>query len=633
MVFSESMAAPAKLLANLLATLVALCSCVWLASGDQIAKPSRSDHDYRVVVVTEPSRLNASALGAQVWIRDLQLDGQAAVGSRITAAGNWRHESADSSWLYVCESGEADLSWRSKTFSLTVLRHPWSGRLDVLEDGVRIDSISLTAAGDTQVTVRYGEHIDWAGIGLVTLAAAGVMASLRPWRGGGRLTLLLSLLVVVVHLECWLTTPICVTSDTPGYLLAVDALMAGHPDYFPPGYGLLLRLVGVLGGHTGLVTTLLQHALMLLVAVVMHIRFRAFVPEAWSFLGAFVGGVAYPTLYGAQAVMSETWTCVLIVGTVFFAVRVSERSRPLFACLAGLSAGLAALTRVVPLAGSLPLFAALGLLPWSKRCWGWFAVAAALALLPVVAVVASNGVRSDRWNVSSGGGRHLYNHFVYQQRLLDSSGPATVEFMKHLGGRDPRDLTHWEAAALLPASTGADYIAADDLFNRVSMEAARTAGIWEHIRFVSGLTWRNLSISAVGSMTIGVQGLGTNSPMVHPPLIAGDSTNDVMLRRSAEWNDSLWTRCAWLFAASLGVPLLLRRGRMEWLSWIWIVWAYMVASSAVEFELPRYHVAVAPIVVMLAFGTLGVVGQRCAALLPAFRVMEKPPATSSDGRS
>jgi hypothetical protein len=350
-------------------------------------------------------------------------------------------------------------------------------------------------------------------------------------------------------------------------------------------------------------------------ALWLHLRFRAWVGESAAFLGAFVGTVAYPTMFGAQAAMSETWTCFLMAAALLLAVQEPRREGRARVLLAGLAAVWATLARMVPLAALAPVFVARGLWPWRRRRWRWVLLTAGVAALAPVALLVHNGVRSGEWRLSTKVGWHLYNHFVFEQKLLDPTGTATQELQAWIGPRDLRELHHWDATALMPAADAAQFRRREQLLGLVAWEAAWTVGLLDHLRFTSGLTWRNLSKPAAPTMVVGDWGGGLQPSLVHEAPRPAPLRSPVQRHRSAELEARIWPVLSWLFVLALPAAWLLRAGRFPWLCWLWTVWAYMFASSAIEYELPRYHVAVAPFVAMLGVGTAGLVLQRLAELL------------------
>lgn len=612
-------------LGNLVACLAGLALCLWHVMDGWVREPSTALHDYRLEVVTDAKRIPAAARGQQVWLSDLTIDGSAARDARVERRGSWKTESANSGWKYVCENPlePTSLSFRAATCSFNVVKHPWSGCLDVYRDGVRVATLELTSVESSAAAAVFGLHRCWGRVLSVLAAIVVALALVKPWRGGPRLTGWLALLVAVLHFEVWSSFPIGLTNDSPGYIEAIDSLRAGAPDYFPPGYGLLIVPCGWFA-HPGLAVTFVQHASMVVLAVALQLRFRQWCGEAWSFVGALLGAIAFPTLFGAKAVMSETLACVQLAGPILLAMHGDERAGHARALGAGILTGWACLTRVVPLLVLLPLLVVRGLLPWPRRSWRWVLLSVGSAIALVALFVANTGLRSGQWNLSAGTGRHLYNHFVYEEKLLDPDGPKTRELVQRTGAKDLRDLPHWHVHGE-PADAGA----IEPLFLSVALEAARTVSVWELAAFTAVLTWRNLATDAAPTMTVG-DSTSNGCPRLAHDALRRDS-GSVLVGHSRAWNATTWSILCWLFVASAGVTFLLRSGRAEWLAWISMVWGYMFASSAVEHELPRYHVAVAPMVAMLGVATIGV-------LLQSFRRKiagasrqgaERPAATAS----
>lgn len=595
----------------------ALLLSLWLGAADLVS--DTAVHDYEIAVVLDAARLDPAAKGKQAWLKDLRIDGHPAGRDRVTAIGDWRDEAAGSSYQYIAEHPAHDtrLRLRGAAFAFTALQHPWSGRIDVRRDGALWDSLALYAPEGQELRVDLGQSSGL--LQLLLTAGIGILGLLllRPWRGGAALTIWLGALVGYVHLACWLHGPVGVTTDTPYYLVSTDALVHGSPHGFPPGYGIFIYLCAAFGGAPGLCVTLVQHALMVLLAVLLHRRFRALIGEPWAFLGALLGGLAYPTMFGAAAAMSECWTCFTMAACLLLAWSGDGRGSMWRAVAAGVAAGWATLSRVVPIAALGPVLLAMALLPWRRRNWLWAAATVGIAVAIPAFAVLQNGVRSGQWKLSTIVGRHLYNHFVYQQKLLDRDGPATRELLGYLGDRDPREMGHWDVGDLVPAPTPAAALHREQLFEHVAIEAARTASLPAHLAFTWGLTWRNLSLSSVDSMAVGDWGHGLQPDLSHQGPLGDPVRAEAMQVRGAQWDRWSWPLMSWLLLLALPCTWLLRRGRSQWLAWLWTVWIYMFASSAVEYELPRYHVAVSPMVAMLAVGTIGLGWQRLMGRQPA----------------
>lgn len=589
--------------------------CMWLAAAE-IDSP-REPHDYEIRVATDDALIDAAAKGKQVWMRDLQLDGRAATALDVAVSGPWRTDLASESWQWTCELPEAGsaLRWRSKGFVTTVLRHSWSGTLEVWRDGALQQRVSLTSSDPGVTVVTSGAELDQWGLLAILVTASIAFLSLRPWYGHWRLGAWLGLIVGHVHATCWLHFPVGITGDTPYYLIAVDQLLAGEPSGFPPGYGVMLGAIGIFGGPLGVLATFVQHVLIVGLALLLYGIFRRWLGDSAAFVGACLGAVAYPSLFGAQAVMSETWTCILIAAALWLGVQSPRGNGSARALGAGLAAGWATLSRMVPLAALVPVFVARGLLPWRQRSWRWVALTAGVTAMAMAGLVLHNGLRSGKWELSTKSGRHLFNHFVYAQKLLDKEGTATKEMMAWIGAKDPRDLAHWDAGDLMVADSEAKWQRREQLFALVAWEAAKTVGPLEHLRFTIALTWRNLSTPANPHMAIKDWGQGRQPDLAHDALIDAPLETAQQWQRGIWFEERSWLLVCWLFVLALPATLLLRHGRFPWLCWVWTVWAYMFASSAIEYELPRYHAAVTPFVVMLAVGTVAVVGNALAARL------------------
>ena len=243
--------------------------------------------------------------------------------------------------------------------------------------------------------------------------------------------------------------------------------------------------------------------------------------------------------------------------------------------------------------------------------------------LPLVAI-ANNGLRSGQWQLSTGVGKHLYNHFVFEQKLLDPEGDTTKRLLEHMGEEDPRNLPHWDLAPFIVGAASEEQWQYDRVYLDVALEAALTTGVLEHLLFTTKLSWSNLVEDSYDSISSDAWP-GQPEQFAHGGLAGNETYAQELRARLRSWNSWSWPVLCYLALLSLlGLCFVRREARLAWLAWIWIALSYMFASSAVEYHLPRYHVGVSPIIGALAVCTFGILLQRLSARVAT----DRPPRAS-----
>jgi 4-amino-4-deoxy-L-arabinose transferase-like glycosyltransferase len=276
---------------------------------------------------------------------------------------------------------------------------------------------------------------------------------------------------------------------------------------------------------------------------------------------------------------------------------------------AGFALATATLARITPAAvlGPVLLFGALT--PRRQRRWGSLVLGLGIAGLLVGGALLNNSVRSGDARLSIGTGKHLYNHFVHAQGLVDEQAPYTLALRRAIGNPHLPDMAHWDVSEAmrgrpLDAPPG-------DIFLGVALEAARTASILDHLWFDSKLTVAHLFADPVPHMVTDRMTThddrGLSADAILPAWRSAPSLRDSM----ASVHPYLWPAFAGLFLLGFAaLALAEREERRLWWVCMWIPLSYLFTSSAVEYYQPRYNAAIAPFVVIVAFASVGAIFER-----------------------
>ena len=333
------------------------------------------------------------------------------------------------------------------TFVMAIEPDRWHGTVTIRRNGVVLRTVSVT-----ERTTRFAiDDIDDPPTHLVfalgLLCSGLALALVRPWRSDRRCLAWMVMTLVASHLLYWAGQPIGVHPDSRGYLGGAGALAAGFPAYFPPGYPALLGLLGGVGNPVlGSVVTLIQHAMILVMAVWTYRLLRDWMGGTAALLGGLAVGLMPSLLSVSQSIMSETLASITILGTLYFTMPgPTTAGRPRSAVLAGACLGIATITRVVPLAGLAPALTLWYLVNRRAGARPRHVLQTILAALVVIALPISwFTARSSQPRLANSAGLHLYNRVIHTQRLMDTTGPATRRLIAGLPNEDPRDLAFWD---------------------------------------------------------------------------------------------------------------------------------------------------------------------------------------------
>jgi len=411
----------------------------------------------------------------------------------------------------------------------------------------------------------------------------------------------------VLHLLVWLTQFVGITDDSFGQLTTLRQIAQGIPAYFPPGYPLLVGLGHLIwAAKAGLVITLVQHAMMIVTILWCFWLLERCVGALIACGATLVMGVAAPTLLTPQAILSENVALFGMTGALYYAVRYRDRGRTRDGITGGLLLGWATLARIVPMAGGFPAIfvVMLGAKPLSlgvKR----FGIAMAVALLVVVTTIAWFAVRDNRFVLADSLGFHLYDRVFTAEGLIDPYAPATMRLQKLAGPVDLRSVPHWKVGPPLGKKNLDDW-QVESLLRQASLEGISKAPL-TFIGFSLRQVWRQYFENPTPQIPSGLNyQLTQHDPTLElPPILSARGT---LWRYALERGFAvIWPVIPWLSLAGL-VSILFVRERGIFLSFAIIAFGYLLATALVEFELPRYDVAIIPFMFCLAAGPFALFG-------------------------
>lgn len=141
-------------------------------------------------------------------------------------------------------------------------------------------------------------------------------------------TAFLLIYLSVLHLLVWLTQFVGITNDSFWQLPTLGQIAQGIPAYFPPGYPLLVGLGYLISGaKAGLVIALIQHVMMIATILWCFWLLERCVGALIACGTILVLGLAAPTLFTPQAILSENVALFGMAGTLYFAVRYRDRGK------------------------------------------------------------------------------------------------------------------------------------------------------------------------------------------------------------------------------------------------------------------------------------------------------------------
>lgn len=593
-------------------SLLILAALLLLAGWLQVLWAPVPEEATAVLEVLPPQAESASA--GEVAVVAVVADGARVPEERLQRHGVWTVRDGR---LVHRGSGEAELRVTGRRVTFELARGPVAGRVLLHGDGAHagvgdVFDLEDAVAGREPLVIgaRGGVPDAYADDGtpaekahrwLAVLAALGLVAAvLRPWRSARTAAWFLLGHQATIAALVWATAPLGNNNDTWGYLDSARDFLAGRPAYFPPGYSLLMAAAATAGPFVAgpLIAALQQVALLASLAGLREVA-APWLGRTASWAGLLLCGSLAPIVWLPQTTLSENVALGALAGAAWATGRAARAARghgrwPPFAweVLAGLLLGFGTLARVVP-------FVAAPLLLWFVGARRRGALRSAFATARVLAVAAGAVGAALLWTLlgsgqarlSTGTAAHLFNRVVHEQHLLAGEGPRTREFLA-AAGPGLATAAHWDVSRALVAG-GRSYDEAMDLLGDVAREGvlARPA---EFASYTLGLTWRqyahvdgaNLAFGPGGAKVVPFDG----------PAVAGAAVDAAGQREGA---DALFARAwpwlQWLPFAGLAAAYLRRdRGRCLALALLSVPAVYLLVSSVIEYENPRFCTGVLP---------------------------------------
>lgn len=580
----------------MLTAATAALSCVAMDAG-LAACLFRGDTGVHRFTIEAPgsSERDGGAPVNQVWVGGIVCDGRLLRDHEIRRIGKWTDQAGSIS--HVGDPEPAALKFAGHTAVVWLGRSPWSGRVRLLVDGAG-EEIDLYHTSNDRFQIDLPRFaVPWWSWVPFAVALAALWLAVRPWVSRARVDAWSIGALIAVHGVVWCTLPITVVTDSLDYLPSfLDNVRHGWPTYFPPGYGLFLAGVdGLPGAALGAKTTLLQHVMMIVALLVFWRLLRAVLPAALA--SVWLAGVTWlaPTLLLPQAMLSENVALFTMTGALVCGWRAVTRGGAWALLGAGLCLGWGTIARVVPLAACGPalLLLLLGVRPLDRAVRRGVAIFGSAALIIAVPPLwfALHGYSPT---LSSGIGRHLFNRVVYEQKLLDPDGPSTRALRAELPDVDLCETFHWDLATRLYAAGNRE---TEKLIEGVAKEAMALRPA-DYFFFSFALAWRNLVGSSRHLLVFG--GTPRWNPQMETPPVLGYSGAVARLSYDLfEWFGPVWKALCWM--AVVGVVLIpWMRGRRLLLAVAWVPLGYIVTTSFIEYYLPRYNVAITPLVAGVA---------------------------------
>jgi hypothetical protein len=408
----------------------------------------------------------------------------------------------------------------------------------------------------------------------------------------GRITRSAVRIVVLLHVLVWATCATGFNGDAPGFLDGITLIKVGRIGYFPPGYALFLWPVVTVAPRTaGFAIAGVQHVMMVVALLALRDCVRPCLGEDAAQAGFLIAGLAPPTLFLPQLILTENLALFGMASGLWCALRRAT----LWDIAGGLLIGWATLARVTPIAAmALPLFLVHARSSVRETVRHTIRTLATAALV-VIACLVWTGIQSGRFALTDSQGLHLYNRVVAEQFLIDRSGTSTRQLIEVLG----HDLTRapqWEVLDEL-RHRGRSYASGESLMGAVAREGIRRDP-WSFLRTSFALTWREYS--ARGHLEQWADGAaGTNAPalLTVVPRRITEMTRPVWWLLESIFA-RVWFVLRWLPIAGLLVLPALRQPQLA-VAVLAAAFGYLFASAQVEAFDDRYVVAVLPFLLML----------------------------------
>lgn len=596
-------------------TLTTVLILAFVAQATMSSLLDRTDRELSTFVIQALSTEDGSAGDAsqELWVEAIIRDGQLLRWDSVKRSGPWQVVDKKGfglppQLLYKDVSQPGFLTFQGRNFLATLQANRWSGIIRVERDGKEAQIIDSKApeGQERQIIVEDPRVKPSVALYFGALVLFGGLAySFGPIPMERQNTPWLIFFLIVIHILFWASQCIGTTNDSPGYVEFFRSFLEGQPAPFPPGYPVLLGLVGGLSGESlGRWIALTQHCMVILAGVWVYFLLRRIVPDELATIGGLLAGALPSSLIVPQSVMTEIPTLFALVGTLYFAVRSVETGGLLLAILTGFLTGWAGTMRAVPLAALIPSLCIVYLGAQAKKNFllagVTIAVTAGTVLLPILWLWQGSGHPA----LSTGVGFHLFNRVVTEQKQLDKEGPATRRLLTLLQEKDPGNVPFWELReqGRVPELS---YTEADNLFRTVALEGIRKDP-WGYFIYSFPLTWRVLLGDPFGWLPVWGDTISSYPRLENPPLLTFTASSLTQRQNLEKAHRVLWPILCWTAIAGTFLGLLLPQRNMV-LALAWVPIGYLFASAVVETYNPRFNVAIAPFVAALAMVPIGLV--------------------------
>ena len=568
---------------------------------------SRGAHGSLRIQVRETDTASPSTESPTLWLDDLVVDGRRIRFESTNRYPGWivvanRGNGLPTSLLYR-DSPEPAVLECAGTSILAVFRaRAWRGTIDIHgADQLTQHSSLVVPEHQDEVFVLEDPPAPASAAVLVVALLLFVLAAylFAPWRNERRTTAWLLFFLAVFHGLFWAAQPVATTNDSKPYIDQWHENLAGRPGYFPPGYPVLLGLVGTvsaerLGGWVALV----QHAMAVTAAIWTYLLARRLAPCELALVAGVLAGTLAPVANVSQLIMAEMPTLFTMTGALYFGVRSAETGNLAFAGLAGALTGWGGLLRVVPLLSILPAIALVTCFSSAQRKIRLLvvttAVAATIFLLPVVWFACKSGQAA----LANSAGLHLYNRVVFEQKLLDETAPATKTLLALVPGSDPRNLHWWEVLDQPEFNRLPIDFDKTELLLHVSREGIRKNPL-AYFFYSPVIAWRELMSDTESCIPIWADAIAADARLETPPLVQPTASALQWRRLFDEAHRRVWAVLSWaaVGGALLGM-FLPQRGLV--LALAWVPASYLLVSASLDCFIARHNVVTIPFVVILA---------------------------------
>ena len=595
-------------------TLATVLFLAFVAQGTMSSLVDENDRKPSTFVIQALSTEGRSAgdVSQELWVEALIMDGALLRWDSVKRSSNWqvvdkRGSGLPPSLSYKEVSQPGFLTFQGRSFLAILHANRWSGIIRVDRDGRESQVIDGTAVEGQERLIVVEDPTVKPSVALY-LGALVLFGGLAYWfspirteRGN---TPWLIFFLFVFHILFWASQCIGTTNDSSGYLMGFQSFYKGQSGSFPPGYPLLLGVVGSISGDSlGRWITLTQHCMVILAGVWIYFLLQRIIPDELAMIGGLLAGAFPSSLIMSQSVMSEIPTLFAMVGALYFAVRSVETGGLLFAILAGFLTGWAGTMRAVPLAALIPSLCIVYLWSQPKKKFllagMTIAVTAGIVLLPVLWIWLGSG----RPMLSNSMGFHLFNRVVTEQKQLDEEGPATRLFLTLLEGKNPMGVVHWEIREQGRVRE-LSYPEQETLLRQVALEGIRKDP-WGYLIYSLPLAWKVLLGDPFGGWIPAWGDTISSYPRFeNPPPLAFTASSLAQRQNLERAHRVLWPILCWAAIVGTFLGLFLPQ-RPLILALAWVPIGYLFASASVEYFNPRFNVAIVPFVAALAMIPLG----------------------------